>query len=338
MYTKLVPILMVFLLNLTFGELKIDQKVLLSINPLMNQDYDSARSYLEQLLILEPGNIDAVFMHFNILATELLDYESYSINSEASIQIADSLLKIIEKQLETSVGEAHTRYLFYTANIYGFIGLVQAKTSGVLSSVKNGMISIRLFRDVLNADSTIYDALLGIGMYDYYIGQNLRWLPFMGSKARGGIENIERAANAVSPFSYGAKYNLCWALIDKNHFDRADAVVSSVLETYPDNTLFVGTQAHIALLQKNYDKAIKNGGKLIILSERCSPINWCNVLSGYKIVIASLYEKQRYEKSLSYVNRALNLSVPESSKKISYVKKHLEYITKLKKKITSNLK
>lgn len=305
--------------------------------PLMKQRYDLARNYLKHILLSNPHNIDALYMQLNINATELLDYESYSINGDQYLNFADSVLKIIENVTLSTKDTSNIRYLFYKANIYGFIGLVQAKQKDLIKGIKNARTSVKLLKSVLEADPSLHEASLGIGMYNYYIGQNLRWLPFMGSKARDGIADVEKAASASSPFSYGAKYNLLWILIDRADYARADSMVSIILENYPDNTIFVSIKAHVALLRQDITNAIAYGKKLTALSQNRTPVNWCDLISGYKIIIAGLYEREQYTACLNKINEVLQLNIPASSNKISYIKKHLNYIYKKKQKIESKL-
>ncbi len=320
-----------------YSELTFNLSIDSVMTPLMNQNYDLARNYLKSVLKSNSDNIDALYMQLNVNATELLDYESYPIDGNKYLHYADSLLKIVENRIALPKSKANTRHEFYRANIYGFISLVQAKQGDLIKGIKNARISVKLLKNVLELDPALHEASLGVGMYNYYIGQNLRWLPFMGSKARDGIADVERAAKASSPFSYGAKYNLLWILIDRGDYCKADSTVSTVLKHYPDNTIFVGIKAHVALLQNDNKNAIVFAKKLVALSKKRKPVNWCDLISGYRIIIAGLKDMENYQECSKEIKNVLQLKIPYSAKKISYIEKHLNYIYKIKQKIEPKL-
>jgi tetratricopeptide (TPR) repeat protein len=305
------------------------------MTPLMHQRYDQARRYLDGVLQNNPQNIDALYMQLNVNATELLDYESYPIHGDRYLHFADSILAVVETASQKATGATNLRYLFYKANVFGFIGLVQAKQEEWVPGIKNARISVKLLKSVLEKNPDLTEATLGVGMYNYYIGQNLRWLPFMNSRARDGIADVEKAATAQSPFSYGAQYNLLWILIDCGDYARADSIVSTILTHYPDNTIFVGVKAHIAHLRNEHAQAITVAQKLVSLSQNRVPVNWCDIVSGYKIIIAGLYKQGHYKECVNKIETVLSLDIPASSKKISYIGKHLNYIYKIHQKIKS---
>lgn len=304
---------------------------------LMNQQYEHARRYLTDILNTEPDNIDALYMCLNTVNAELVDYESYVLDGYKFVKSADSVLAIIEKTMQSSEGEDYIRYLFFTGNIYGAKGLVLVKVGDWIKGIKNARISYKRLLKARELDTTLYSADYGIGLFDYYVGQNLRWIPFMGYKARKGIAEIEKAANTSSPFSYAAKNSLSWILLEREDFVRADSIVSSVLAEYPNNTIFLRIKARIALLNKDYINAVVLGRKLVTLSQRRNPVNWSDLIDAYQIIVASLDAMGKNQDCLQAINKALNLEVPVSAKKISYVRKHLNYIHNMKRKIEQKL-
>ncbi len=325
------------LITSVFSKLEIDPSVDSVMTAIMNQHYILARDCLLDIININPSNIDALYMLLNISAIELLDYESYTIHGDTYLKSADSVLKIIESKIKTTQGDENIKYLFYKANIYGFIGLVQAKQEDWLKGIRNARISVKLLKDVINRDSSLFEASLGIGMYNYYVGQNLRWLPFMHNRMKDGIADIKKVARTSSVFSYGAKHNLLWILIDRKKYAEADSIVAYVLNQYPRNTIFLGIKARIALLTKDYNNAITYGKQLVKLSLARNPINWCELVSGYQIIVAGYDRQEKYRECLEIIDKVFDLKIPELSKKITYVKKHLNLLNKVKNKITSKL-
>jgi hypothetical protein len=303
---------------------------------LLQQKYESARSYLVQEIAASSENVDALYMALNIEQMKLIDYESYILDGSQFLNSADSLLIVIENRWNTGDKKGYVRYLFYCGNIYGAKALVMAKLSDWIRAVKFARLSEKTLRKTQAIDGSIEAAWYGIGLYDYYIGQNLSWIPFMKDKCRQGINEIDRAAKICTPFSYAAKNSLAWILVDRGEYDRADSLVSTVLLEYPENTVFLRIKARIALLKKNNAVAVDLGNKLVELSGKRNPVNWSDLLSGYQIVVAALGDLHKNKECLEVVGKALALEVPISAQTISYVVKHLRYIAEKKKLLENN--
>ncbi len=335
MLKKLFYLYIVFSFQSIFAGLELDSCADSAMVLIMHQQYEQAHTYLGKVLAENPNNADALYMDLTIDATELLDYESYPIYGNKALQSADTILQKIDNLLSISPKDEKTKLLFYKANIFGFMGLVLAKQGDWLLGIKKARVSVKLLKEVVELDPTYSDASLGIGMYNYYVGQHLRWLPFMSTRAREGLADIEKAAFANSPFSFGAKHNLAWILIENREYYRADSVISLVLEQFPHNSIFLGTKARIALLNRQYEQAIDLAQQLTQRSKNRTPKNFCDLISAYQIIIAALETQEKWEECQQSINKALSIKVPAESKKISYIEKHLKYIHNSKERINN---
>jgi hypothetical protein len=302
---------------------------------ILDQDYNGAIKYLLGEIEKDSSNLDAFYMILNVYTTELLDYESYILNGSRVCAYADTVLDYINRHIERKdlKQEAYKKYLFFKGNIFMHKGLIQAKTGSWIQGVKNARISVRLLKELLLLDSNCYDAILPVGLFNYYIGQNLKWIPFMNLKAKTALSDIEKSATVESPFSYGAKKSLLEIYIEKKQYKKADSLVSDILIKYPDNTIFLGIKAKISLLTKEFSKAILLGKKLKSLSENRTPVNWTDLTAAYYIVIASQYAIKNFSTCILSIESVNDLEIPRSAHEIIYVEKHLEKINNLKHKI-----
>ena len=155
----------------------------------------------------------------------------------------------------------------------------------------------------------------------------------MNTKIRRGIREIQKVVYSPSPLSYMAKNSLSWIYIDRREYKKADAIVSSVLAKYPENTIFLGIKARVTLLLKKYDEAIELGRKLVKVSKARHPVNWSDLMSAYQIIVTSLDAMEMYDECLQTINEVMSLEVPDSAKKIEYVQKHLDFIAIKKNKL-----
>ncbi|MFP4418280.1 MAG: hypothetical protein ACLFSB_13500 [Chitinispirillaceae bacterium] len=295
---------------------------------LVRQEYDEARRYLNTALSIDRDNSDALYLLATVEQTELLDYESYTIHGEEFLRLADSILGVFERKESKS---KDIKNLFYIGNICGGKGIIKAKTGNWIGAVKDALESVSYLKKVKSEAPDFYAAYLGVGVFNYYLSQNLKWIPFLGDKSDEGLRDIKRATQARFPYNYAAKNTLAWILIDRKEFGAADSIVASVLTDYPNNTIFLRIRARIALWTGRYDKAIAVAEKLCGLSEKRKPVNWSDLLSGYQIVAQSYEKKKDYTSCYQTARKALNCKVPSSYRQIGYVQQHSDYLKNILK-------
>lgn len=289
---------------------------------LVSQDYRAAGACLDGVLRVNSRDADALYLRLAVHQTELLDYESYAVHGEDFLAHADSVLAILEEDVHDVSGRDSLRYLLYLGNIHGGKAIVRAKNGNWLRAIKPSLLSVRLLRSVKERDPGLHAACLGIGLFDYYISRNFKWVPFMEDHTEKGLADIRRATRAPFPFNYGARDVLAWILIDRRQLKKAEAVVDEVLRELPGNTIFLRIKARIAYWSQDYEGALAHGRALVELSRRRDPVNWSDLLSGYRIMVSSLDVLGRSE-CVDLAREALSLSVPTSAMNISHVREHL---------------
>jgi tetratricopeptide (TPR) repeat protein len=307
------------------------------ISDFMNQEYAQARAKIAVVLKTDPDNIDALFMKVNAKQIEIIDYESYSNDGYRFLRLVDSILTIMEKRVQSCPIHEKAKYLFYAGTVYGMKSLVLAKVGEWINAIKFSHKYVKTLEEAHLLDPAMIETRYGIGVVNYYLAENLKWIPFMGVKAKQGLEDIEVVARSDSPLSFMAKNSLSLIYIERADFQKADALVSSVLAEYPNNTIFLRIKARVALNKQDYGTAGQLSAKLISLSSKRNPVNWCDLMDGYQISVASLDAQGRYAECLKKIASALDLQLPDSANKIEYVRKHRDYITLKKDEILRKL-
>jgi tetratricopeptide (TPR) repeat protein len=310
----------------TCAAIAVDHGIDSAMMHLVRQRYDSANEAVGEVLANNPQNIDALYMMLTIEQTRLLDYESYVVDGGRFMELADSICSVLKNKLPKIPAADSARYLFYLGNIYGGKSLILAKSGNWFQAAREALTSVAILRQVNELDSTFYAAYLGIGVFNYYLSQNLGWIPFMGDKSEEGLREIELATRSRFPFNYAANNSLAWILIDRREMGRADSIVNFVLKGFPDNTIFLRIKARIALWTGQFSQAINVGLRLSKLSLLRNPINWSDCLSGYQVVVESytlLGDTLRAKKEAAH---ALTFEVPPSAREIPYVRKHIVYL------------
>jgi len=299
---------------------------------LVNQDYATSENILKTAIQLHPDNMEALYLYLAVEQTKILDYESYSIETDTFDSRALTTLAVLNRELPLKKGRDKLNCLFYIGSALGGISILQAKVGNWPSAIRSGLGSIGYFKRVIKVDPFYYPAYLGIGFFNYYISQNLKWLPFFGDRRKDGLEQIRLSTQSGFPYSLVARNSLCWILLENNDYRAADSVASGVLKELPDNTIFIRLKSRIALWKKDWQSAGFWSRKLITLSEKRDPVNWSDLLSGYQVLIASYDACSKKRECIDLCRKILARKVPEPFCRIPYVKKHLKAISEIQKK------
>ena len=299
---------------------------------LVNQEYERAENILVRAMAKSPENMEPVYLFLAVEQTRVLDYESYNIEAETFDNRCISTLAILNKALPLKKGRDNLDCSFYIGSTYGGMSLMQAKVGSWPMAVKSGLSSLNYYKKVIKTDPSYYPAYLGIGVFNYYISQNLKWIPFFGDKKNEGLEQIRTATKSGFPYSVVARNSLCWILAETGQLSSADSVASVVLKDLPNNTIFIRLKARIALWKKDWPQAIFWSKKLVLLSEKRMPVNWSDLFSGYQIQIASYDALSKKRICLDMCRKVLSKTVPDPYNKIPYVKKHQKFIADIQKK------
>jgi len=299
---------------------------------LMAQQYQKALDLARILLNRNPANIEALNLICTIKQTEILDYEAYSIDGAGYIGYADSALSVISGCLDNKRGKDSLDALFYIASILGGKGIILAKNGSWPSAVACALRSSGYLKQIIKIDPSYFAAYYGIGIFNYYLSRNLKWLPFFGDRREEALHQLAQAAIAPFPYNYAAKNSLCWILIERNELASADSIASETIEKYPDNTLFLRIKIRTSIGLMHWNTARLTAQKLIEISSLRTPPNWADMISGYQALACCCDNMGLYSDCREAAGKALSLKVPEAYCKIAFVKKHLKYLADIKKK------
>ena len=301
---------------------------------LVKQDYAAARNIVAGYLPGGPDENYALYLRVAIEQTELLDYESYQIRGEKFLKVADSVRNVLEGRLPGLKGKDSALCLFYIANIHGGTSVIKAKMGKWFPAIKGSLTSLGLLKDAVQHDSAMHAAMLGIGAYHYYLSKSFKWLPFIDENSGNrGIHEIEQATSASSsPFRFAAKNTLCWILIDKGQFARADSVALSALEEAPGSTIFLRIRCMIALWSGQYERALGLGQKLSEVSLMRDPVNWSDYVMAYYVLTGSYDGLGKIKEARAAARHILETKIPSEFRRLPPVKKNLKRVLEIQKK------
>lgn len=294
---------------------------------LVKQDYKGAKKLLSRHIQEFPQDNNAIYLDFAVEQTRILDYESYTVECDTFVLYAQEIKEKLEKSLDTLTGHDSIMCVFYIANVSGGISVMKAKAGKWIDAVKDAVQSVSVLGDICKTEPNFYAAYLGVGVFDYYLSNSFKWVPFVSRHEKEGIKSIEIALNAEFPYNYAAKNSLCWILIEKKQFKEADSLAHSVLKEFPVNTIFLRIRALISMWTGQYKQAIRFANKLIALSEKRDPVNWSDIVAGYMILTCSYDRLDLPNESCKAASDFLQIKIPEQYLDIPHIKKNIKEMT-----------
>lgn len=225
----------------TFAQTDSTQQLILrGIDFASTLQYEKAIKVFDKLIQAEPKNPRGYFLksatYFWIFSTDMHNESVGDTLKELSLQA----IEVAENRLDEN--EEDIDALFYLGGSYGTLGRYYGATKSYLKAYWYGQKGMNYLEEVIEKDSTYYDAYLGIGIYHYLadvLPKFVKVLSFIlgveGDKDRGIAELNIAAEKGVytkseALFFLGAIYTY-----REREYDKAIIIFEKLLKKYPNN-------------------------------------------------------------------------------------------------------
>jgi len=270
--------------------------------------FDSALTVFETLERLLPDEIVGPFYRAATLQSRMMDYETDLWGQEFTFQI-DKAIRIGEEKLKQAVPGAWD--LFYLGNAYSYKGLHLAKSGSLLAGIVNARRGVAFLKKALSSDSTLYDALIGVGGYEYWSSRFYRylsWLPWISNDGEHGIRMVKKGIEKGT-FSYCVGLcNLGWIEYDRKNYDSALVLFDKGLQHYPGSRFFLWGYADCLYKLNRFDESIVWYERLLDSIRKGDVNNGYNEAECSMKLALSHYELKNYDSALQYSDAILALA------------------------------
>ena len=217
----------------------VDSLILRGIDFTFNCCYDSASSVFKKVTDRYPDHIVGYFYQAATLQSKMMDFET-NFWEEDFYTLIDTALGYGDRHLKTD--ETDPWVFFYIGTCYSYKGLYQVKNGNFLSGFSSARKGQKYLKKVLEIDSTLYDAYLGLGGYKYWSSRFKRylwWLPWVTDDREEGIQMATLAVERGT-FSYWVGVNnLGWIEYDRKNYWGALNLFRRGLRRYPESRFFL---------------------------------------------------------------------------------------------------
>lgn len=305
------------------------------IASVIDTDFDRAINLYQQEIDTHPQDFRAYFYLAAALDSRMVHFENQE-GQDQFEQAIEKTIELIQQQLQNKSAQDEEnlgQYWFYLGSAYGYRAYNQGRNGKWFAALSNGTKATDYLEDAIQADSTIYDAYLGIGTYKYWRHSKLSfiyWLPFLPDEREEGILMIKKTAHSNCLSRDLAKHQLVYILLDYGRAEEAIAYARQLEETYPHSQFMHWALAHAYYKSKQYRAAEEAYLSLAELIENDPHKNINHLLNcRYKLAVIykALNEDTRcLEQCESILQLYESYSQKEKFDKISQVKKLIRQI------------
>jgi len=218
---------------------EVDSLLHRGINLTLLHEYDSARSVFRWVAQKYPHDPAGYVFEAGVLQTMVMDYEEFIPGAEF-----DSLIALAKAKAESAIeaGPKSGWPHLFLGTALGNDAFAQAQRGDWFEAATLGMSSASSFETALELDSTLVDALAGMGTYYYWKTrriQFLTWLPFVPDRRDEGISLLRQCMHHGVYNRFAAMSSLVGIYNDAEDYDNSVAVATFALAKYPGNRIFL---------------------------------------------------------------------------------------------------
>ena len=275
------------LANGSTGSALQDSLIGTGMDRLLREDYPGARAEFQRVVELDPEQPCGYFFQAASFQMEMLDYETDDREKEFYAAV-DLAVKKARKALAKDPRDAWAN--FYLGASWFYRAAYEGKREKYWSSVQSGLKGLSALRAAVASDSTLCDAYLGLGSYDYFrtkATQVLSKLPFIGDTREKGIAEIRLAMERGRYTRVLAKNGLVWILMEEKKYGEAEKLAGELRTAYPGSRTFRWAPAEIAFRKKEWAKALSLSQDLLQAVWDGKPRNYYNEATiRHKVALA----------------------------------------------------
>ena len=284
----------------------IDSLITHGIDQTFSCRFDSAMNTFQKVVDRWPDHPIGYFYRAATLQSMMMHYETDRWG-KAFYRLIEDAMKTAKKQLDEGSDDPWIHFFMGSSATYK--GLFKVKTGGVVSGFIDAQKGLRHLNKALEADSSLYDAYLGLGSFDYWSARfykYLKWLPWIEDERERGLYRVKLAMEK-SAFSYWVSVNsLAWIEYDRQNYEEALALFRQGLERYPGSRFFLWGVGDTYFRLDRFDQAIQIYEDILesIVNDRLNN-GYNEVVCRFKL-IRSYMRRKNYEKALQHCDAILD--------------------------------
>ncbi len=224
-------------------------------------DLDMARASVvfDTVIAMAPGDPRGYFFK------SMVSFWTYTLQNQESdyerfMSISDTVIGICERLVDHNENDATAR--FYLGGIHGYRGMAEQLHGSLFKAVLEGRKGYFELEDAVRLQPDLYDAQMGFGLFRYLVAKipsSLAWVARVAGfdgDLEGGLASLRLAATKGVYTRSEAAFFLSQFLFSEHRRDQAFELMRTLIQRYPDNTLFLVLYSSWQLREGNLDEAL----------------------------------------------------------------------------------
>jgi tetratricopeptide (TPR) repeat protein len=265
-----------------------------------SEKYQEATFYFDLAIKNYPSSPIGYLYKAGLLDLYMIDFET-DIYEKIFYELLDKAVELSRKIRDRANSDSELVAWSYFAegSAFAYRAIRKGRNKEYIPAIQYGLESIDLLRKCIEIDSTIYDAYLPLGVFEFAmtkVPSALRWLLPGDYSKEEALKKIELSALKSKYIQVIAMNAYVWVLAYDNQNDSALKVAERLVEMYPTSRTFRWTLSYVQRRMGLWKEALKNHEVILYLTLRDQPWNSYNVaISLYYLAICSYIvgEKRR---------------------------------------------
>jgi tetratricopeptide (TPR) repeat protein len=292
---------------------EVEDLIIRGLDKSYNFKWDEAEQIFERIINKFPDDPQgyhyesSIYLWYFLNSKDKDEYENFLKYSDLAIEKAN---KLIEKNPDD-------KDLLYTIGAdYTYRAIAFSKAENYLDAAWATKKSESYLSKLLETDSTYFDAYLGLGLYNFAVGQipsAFKWalsLAGIDGDKKVGVNYIRKCAKSGYLSKIDAQYYLSQILAEVL-FDYTDAsnYLKNLVQKYPDNLIFNYSYASLEIKTHNLDQAQKLLDKIVLIKNK----NFTQLIALSNFLLGDVYfKKNNFDSAIEYYLKFI-LQTPDNN-------------------------
>jgi tetratricopeptide (TPR) repeat protein len=269
------------------------------IEAILHRRYDDAQKLFHAMGQSEKEKEYAKFYEYfgQLIIDQMRMFENNDFQRDQEYKLAyKELDRILRLQHYAEKGSAW--YQFRCAAVYGIDGLYNARKKAWWPALSNGFEAVLAIKKAVKIDPEFADALLGLGLYNYYRSVatlQIKYLPFFKDARPEGINQIKTALLKGQIVGDLAHLSLAFVYMAEGGNKRKIALINTekLHKRYPENFIIRGLLGKIQRRLRNFDAALAEFQELAKLNPTDPTLN-------YQIGLTYFYQNSNLDAAVRF--------------------------------------
>ena len=229
----------------------LDTSVAKGIDFILQQEYGRADSVFCDVCIRYPQHPAGYLYRAAVM-------QAYTVDFDVPIE-REKFDSLLERGRNAASHESWPWHEYFLGTADSYEAYERIESGEWLNGVRKGMASVSKYEELVEKDSSLYDAYVGIGTYYYWSSRKtafLRWLPFIKDNRELGIKILRIGAERSEYNRFTAMSALVSIYLDAENYQQAEEWSRRGLNFYPKNRIFLWGLATALDRQRQYFDAV----------------------------------------------------------------------------------